>query len=1311
MASWKSIYNDPKKKDYTEEQWTAERKKYFRDNVVPKYGDEQLDGLWKEFNAHADSLVAKKADPVQKLSGEQKEMSKPEKAKALKDVNILRDYKNNDIENFFETGRGGFSDKDFNDISVQNEIIRAQRSNAALSSLFAQAEAEGKDPLDALQKAKNSRRGVLRALKESPGGSIAALFRRSHGDPVEPTEEEDLLGDYQPESLPEKIVYGTGTAIADLPFYAAGGIVGGLSGGPLGAGMGAMGLPAGLRKVFEARMEGKLNQSFGDVVSDPVQWMKEGAPAIRETGLGALEGAIFHGAGAGAGRLARNAATNSFVQKLGAERAAEVLLRGSAETGVLAGSQYLREGEVKPDDLVSSLVAMKLAGKVQQGIPAGGKYIRGKITERKQIEQIKKAAQIRAAEELRLDLEKQKIAEAEGKVLRVKNEPPDASIPQPGEEVALESTSFNKIMRSMPKEDRYLYKRINRENRFKNDEKVELATRSMLDEINQNYDPASVWNDFGTFEIDSKSVPGWEKLNPKQKDEAVRRVKVDLEKRFNDDYHRVDAEVKARTNDMQSYLINELPNEPLPQSAGLPGKPAKEKVVENLKGMPDYENVRRGKVVQFLEAAGKQPIDEAHDRAILDEAGFLYGHTDFNKYESRYGENTPIDSQAKGVPITNLEANAYKAVPRWGGWSKYTSLLQTNSRKLDLDTNKVVKGLLLDWVRDGHYAALRKVRDVGQSFELLKQSGRKVRRKINDALLWQDPDGRETLINQGITEPPKLNTIETDILNSINKTIREYAEAVNKVYELIGEEPIELKDGYAPIYRKFGLFEEVDGGFINSTKDFFSNIYKGFTDKTPPEIIEARSDAISQRLNEQHKDGGPGKAAYSRAKERTSSNQRPVYRDAYQSLMRFVYESEMFIHRSPIIAKNRALIENVKDTNPVFYHYGTEYLNNLAGAGQSFFRKYPLVEKIVSAINKGHSAAVIAYNHNTILQQPAALIQTVTEYGANNTAQGVARAFIPEYVKKATEMSRHLSVRFLDVSEIGLRMGERSYVGQAYDKIVDVGMLGIREFDKRVAIATWWAAYEHGRKKLGYEGRDLARYADEAVIKTQASGAIEDIAPIQRNAVGKAFTLFGTYGINFWNYALRDLAGYKNPNVSTRQAAVKMAKFMVVGSLVNAAYQSVSDYGVRPPLPEPFTKFKNDLAGMSEDEQKSFAHALLVAAREAGTILPIGGKASTWGGKGLFGAPIQSLVDLANSVSGQKGAPPVLAVLGKLVGVPGTSEIYKVWRMWKKNNEANDYESLSKEIRKREREMRKKYKFDMKKEEEDESILEYRIPQ
>ena len=207
------------------------------------------------------------------------------------------------------------------------------------------------------------------------------------------------------------------------------------------------------------------------------------------------------------------------------------------------------------------------------------------------------------------------------------------------------------------------------------------------------------------------------------------------------------------------------------------------------------------------------------------------------------------------------------------------------------------------------------------------------------------------------------------------------------------------------------------------------------------------------------------------------------------------------------------------------------------------------------------------------------------------------------------------------------------------------GLWCLKTLDMKAAIATWLGAYEKATKANGLSPERAARYADDIVTMTQGSAMSSDIAPIQRTTVGKTISMFQTFTINNWNFLVKEVAGYKNKNVSTREAWERISTYIVGATLINIFFEDI--LGVNSPLPSPIKSVSNAI-----EKGKGLGGVSWELMKEMGQLHPV------LGGARYGSHPLGATVDFVGDVA-QYGPTPMNIAKG--VGVPAATQIKKIY--------------------------------------------------
>ncbi len=484
----------------------------------------------------------------------------------------------------------------------------------------------------------------------------------------------------------------------------------------------------------------------------------------------------------------------------------------------------------------------------------------------------------------------------------------------------------------------------------------------------------------------------------------------------------------------------------------------------------------------------------------------------------------------------------------------------------------------------------------------------------------------------------------------------------------------------------------------------------------------------------------PRKMAWIFGKERLTLNNRPIERNFKQVMKSYLYHSTRYKHYTPMIQKIRDAMAaaDFQNKNPRAFEYVDHFLNYITGTKVSNI--WPWVDRQIVKINRRVGRAIIPYNAKVIGSQGSAIIGSMVEFGIPRTLLVGGRAmFSPGKLKQTYNESPHIKFRILDIALEESKLGIRGRFNYGIDKVTNFGTLPMRYVDLWVAMGTYNTAKSHYMKKLrppGISNREAEvrarKFANKKVVRTQATAEKTAISQLQYTPLGKAFTLFGTFGINKWNWLMREVVGRNNPNLSKKEVLARTTRFLVYTAMLNSAYEF---FGTNPPDAAPISAaVKSIREDMGEKEQENFLKAMietvidlaegnkntddidwlkaaLNSVAETGELLPVGSRLGTWGPKGAIGAPAtlvyETLEWIFNKGKSKKGQIPLPSIIAKWFGVPGAQEVYKLWRAGKKRARR---EKLSKtELQRKLRNIGKSLRLKLGKDEEStlDKILEF----
>jgi len=368
---------------------------------------------------------------------------------------------------------------------------------------------------------------------------------------------------------------------------------------------------------------------------------------------------------------------------------------------------------------------------------------------------------------------------------------------------------------------------------------------------------------------------------------------------------------------------------------------------------------------------------------------------------------------------------------------------------------------------------------------------------------------------------------------------------------------------------------------------------------------------------------------------------------------------------------------------PRAYSVLTDYLDFVAGKRKKLFPSS--VEKGIQFLSTNITMATLSGNIRSAGIQPTAIHNTYVEIGPKYTAKGLEGLFT-DMRYKAMQKSMVLFNREFDVSVKPTMSGAIGAIGKARESINKswIGMRALKELDMQTATATWIGAYKKALEVNKMTDKEAVRYADDIVIKTQAYAGRHDLAPIQRTAIGKFFTTFQTFVINNWNWLTKEVVGIGNESISNKKAIHKVVRYIVGAMLINTFYEDL--LGVNSPLPAPIkaahkayvkAEEKNKKARSEETMVNPYSRAAWSAGLEFLQLVPGLGNARF--GSSFLGAPAEYLSDVSGKVAAESGIytgyeKPWFEILGKTVGLPGTTQLSKTIRYFDKKEKEEEKE-------------------------------------
>jgi len=541
-----------------------------------------------------------------------------------------------------------------------------------------------------------------------------------------------------------------------------------------------------------------------------------------------------------------------------------------------------------------------------------------------------------------------------------------------------------------------------------------------------------------------------------------------------------------------------------------------------------------------------------------------------------------------------------------------------------------IKEMFVYPLRSAETKAVKQFMVIREKADALKASlPRSSGKRIITYAISQEKGGAAVLKNEGITEIPKLTEKEMEVYNWMRKGFDVFHGLVNKRRLEAGMEPMGFIENYFTFSRELTLADALGFGFMDS--------------------------AMNKYLH-------PKGTAFPHALKRKGGIEK-IQLDAFNVFNSYMQLATKHMYLSPEIARMREYARTIEFSHPNTYKMLTDYLDFKAGIKHSTLP--PGLDNIFRIISDNVTTATLVSNVRSAFVQPAAITNAYAALGEKYTALGISGLFakVPgtemTWYEFAREESNHLLNRSFDASYDAIRTGMVGKVARARAKFVKswAGVRPLQELDALTASATWIGAY---RKAVEFEGmrfgsKEARNYADDITIKTQASAAKEDLAPIQRTALGKFFTTFQTFVINNWNFVKREMAGIGNTDVSKPEVARNMARYMFGLMLAGIFYEDV--LGVNAPDPTPFHAARDVV-----ERGGTAGEATMAGILEALQILP--GISGIRYGTTMLGASAQFLSDTGSALYSSSGGHiarriPWYELAGKALGIPGTVQASK----------------------------------------------------
>ena len=568
-----------------------------------------------------------------------------------------------------------------------------------------------------------------------------------------------------------------------------------------------------------------------------------------------------------------------------------------------------------------------------------------------------------------------------------------------------------------------------------------------------------------------------------------------------------------------------------------------------------------------------------------------------------------------------------------------------------------------------HKANVRFTEVYNEAEKLRKGLPKDAGKNIYIYALSKEFGGPEILKEMGIKEIPKLSTQELAAYKWFRGEFKKFFDEVNKGRIAGGLPPFQEVQNYFTFGRDLSLSEQLGFGFDDT-------LLKDYIHPRGPDFPYAERRVDKGGLKKVHLD------AFTVFEQYAQTATRHMY--LLPAIAKIREMTGSFIYRD---AAGKLQKWSMKDQQPNAYKMITDYTDYVSGK-----KKVQLpseVEAVMDLLARNITTATLSMSARSAIIQPTSLLNTYIEIGPKYLVKGLA-GLATDQRPAAMKKSKVLLNREFDIhveqATTGA-LGKIAAVREAWNKSW-LGMKPLKILDMESATATWIGAFEKGKEVDGLTEEQAIRYADDTVTKTQGSAARHDRAPVQRTAIGRWLTTFQTFVIGNWNFFLREALGAKNTGISFSKALHKVFRLALGATLINSIFEDLM--GINSPLPAPISGASKEYA-RSEDLGK----ALTAAGLEFLQFMP--GTGGLRYGSGLLGAPVDYLADVARKLAEASGRTniyyegsetkklrglktsssgpykqtttttrPGLELLGKGLGVPGTAQAVKTYRILQK---------------------------------------------
>ena len=567
-----------------------------------------------------------------------------------------------------------------------------------------------------------------------------------------------------------------------------------------------------------------------------------------------------------------------------------------------------------------------------------------------------------------------------------------------------------------------------------------------------------------------------------------------------------------------------------------------------------------------------------------------------------------------------------RVIPEKGGGAGY---MENPLRVFD-ELGPEMKELFYWQVKDASYKITKEMKEVQNPAikEMFKDTSAVERARVTLYGLSKQKRGGEIVKRMGY-EVPELTAKELKLYKKARKWFDEWhpilVDTAKKSGTTIGK-----VENYIPFMHKESFLSKFGYDSFNSDSAIMDNLYDVHNRTVP----------------------------YRFAKARAKTGIMPVSLDLRRIVNDYAMSSTRHKHLSPVISQLKETMRHagIEKTTP----RTNAFLNNWLDftANPILKSNFPRpVAKGLMILNENAMFAVLSAAVRSAVIQTSAARGPLVEAGLKYTLEAVY-----ENIKEDVNAARMgNATRAMAKSKVLL---PRTYEALQYDFLNAVSSGRVRELQKIAAKAgmkplslldmetakvTWYASYKKATKDLGMTEKEAIRYSDDQVIRTQASGSPEDVAPMMRTVEGKTIGFLQTFAINEYQWLKKDIFGVGNESMSNVDRIKKLTKLIVATSIINSFYEDV--LGLNSPFPAPIHAYRD-----AKEAGKNDADAIKQVAWEMIGMLPLltALRYNT--------APVGTPGLLAKQIIEERP----FEFAGTVIGVPGTSQAKKMIRTGKR---------------------------------------------